>query len=391
MTADSRLANNIVLFSRTLRQAGLPIGPGQVIEAARAVVGVGVGRREDFRVALRAVLVNDPSRFRIFDQAFHIYFRNPRLLERMMGLLLPTLQRDGDTDRQESAIRRLLDAMSQSDGQETEEVVVAIDRAGSYSRREILQRKDFEQMSLEEQAEAKELLRNGIRFLRAFPTRRYRPSATGARFDAKRSLQLMARNNGQLVELARKRRRTQPANLVLLCDISGSMSGYSRMFLHFAHALTGGGRHVQCFVFGTRLTNVTRWLSISDVDEAMSRVAAEVVDWDGGTRIADCLQQFNVEWGRRVLTGRSIVILLTDGLERDSGHDLEFQARRLQRCTRRLIWLNPMLRYEAFQPTARGIRAMLPAVDDFLPAHNVAGLLDLASLLASARPERVAS
>ena len=391
VSSDSRLVNNVVLFCRTLRQAGLPIGPGQVIEAARAIVAVGIDRRDDFRVALRSVLVNDPSRFRIFDQAFHIYFRNPRLLERLMGLLLPTLRRDREEDRQASAIRRLLEAMSQSDGREDDEVVVEIDRAGSYSRNEILQQKDFEQMSREEQAEAKEMLRAGIRFLHEIRTRRYRPSTTGGRFDARRSIRLLARNNGQLIELPRKRRRTQPPNVVLLCDISGSMSGYSRMFLHFAHALTGSGRHVQSFVFGTRLTNVTRWLAISDVDEAMSRVAAEVVDWDGGTRIADCLRQFNAEWTRRVLTGRSIVILLTDGLERDSEHDLEFQARRLQRSTRRLIWLNPMLRYEAFEPRARGIRALLPAVDDFLPAHNVAGLLDLASLLTTSRSRRVAS
>ena len=391
VSCDSRLVKNVVLFCRTLRQAGMAIGPGEVIEAARAVASVGVSRRDDFRMALRAVLVNEPSQFRIFDQAFHIYFRNPRLLERMMGLLLPTLQRESNGDRQEPAIRRLLEAMSEADGEEDEELVVEIDRAGSYSRREILQRRDFEQMSLEEQAEARLLLRSGIRFLREIPTRRYRPSATGRRFDARRSLQLMARNNGQMIELARKRQRTQPPNLVLLCDISGSMSGYSRMFLHFAHTLTGSGRHVQSFVFGTRLTNITRWLSINDVDQAMSRVAAEVVDWDGGTRIADCLRQFNIEWGRRVLTGRSVVVLLTDGLERDSEHDLGFQVRRLRRSTRRLIWLNPMLRYEGFEPRARGVRAMLPAVDDFMPAHNVAGLLDLASLLATTGSRRVAA
>ena len=197
VSCDSRLVKNVVLFCRTLRQAGMAIGPGEVIEAARAVASVGVSRRDDFRMALRAVLVNEPSQFRIFDQAFHIYFRNPRLLERMMGLLLPTLQRESNGDRQEPAIRRLLEAMSEADGEEDEELVVEIDRAGSYSRREILQRRDFEQMSLEEQAEARLLLRSGIRFLREIPTRRYRPSATGRRFDARRSLQLSSRTNGE--------------------------------------------------------------------------------------------------------------------------------------------------------------------------------------------------
>jgi len=243
-SSDSRLAKNLMLFCRTLRKAGLAIGPGQVVEAAQAIVRVGVTRRDDFRIALRAVLVNEPSQFRVFDQAFHIYFRNPRLLERLMGLLLPTLQRESDGDGQESAIRRLLEAMAQPGAAGDEEVVIEIDRAGSYSRREILQRKDFDQMSLAELAEAKELLRTRMRLFREIPTRRYLPSTNGRRFDARRSLQLMARNNGQLIELAKKSRRYRPPNLVLLCDISGSMSGYSCMFLHFAHTLTGSGRKV---------------------------------------------------------------------------------------------------------------------------------------------------
>jgi uncharacterized protein with von Willebrand factor type A (vWA) domain len=384
-STDSRLAQNLVLFCRTLRRAGLPVGPGQVVEAAQAVARVGVHRRDDFRVALRSVLVNEPDQFRIFDQAFHIYFRNPRLLERMMGMLLPTLQRDDRPAGAVDPIRRLIEAMSSSDKLDEEEVVIEIDRAGSYSRREILQRKDFEQMSLEEQAEARILLRNGIHFLRDVPTRRFRPSTTGGRFDARRSLQLMARNNGQLIDFARRRRRYRPPNLVLLCDISGSMSSYSRMFLNFSHVLAGNGRGVHSFVFGTRLTNVSRWLAISDVDKAIQKVSADVVDWDGGTRIADCLREFNMKWGRRVLAGRSVVVLLTDGLERDAEHDLRFETERLQRSTRQLIWLNPMLRYDRFEPRAQGVKAMLPVVDEFMPAHNVAGLLDLAALLEKAR------
>ena len=381
--AQSRIADNVLLFCRTLRTAGLPIGPGQVIEAGAAILATGVERRDDFYYALRAVLVKDPSQRRVFDQAFHIWFRNPRLLERMMGLLLPTLEQigtDGDAEA-EPAVRRLLEALSDAGDRESDEVIVEIDHAGSWSSTEVLREKDFEQMSLEEQREAAAMLRESGQFLREVRTRRFRSDRFGSAYDLRKTFRLMLQNNGQLIQLARKSRRRKPPTLVLLCDISGSMSRYSRMFMHFAHALTSFGQPVHTFVFGTRLTNITHWLADRDVDRALARVSDEVVDWDGGTRIADCLERFNVDWGRRVLTGHSVVLLLSDGLERDSGADLDFQAARLQRTADELIWLNPMLRYADFEPRASGIRTLLPHADRFLPAHNVASLSDLGALL----------
>jgi uncharacterized protein with von Willebrand factor type A (vWA) domain len=195
-------------------------------------------------------------------------------------------------------------------------------------------------------------------------------------------MQLMLRNNGQLIELAKKKRRLRPPTLVLICDISGSMSSYSRIFLHFAHALSSLRQSVHSFVFGTRLTNISHRLVDKDVDRALAQVADEVQDWDGGTRIADCLERFNVDWGRRVLSGHSLVILLSDGLERDSESDLEFQMQRLHRTCNRLIWMNPMLRYEHFEAKATGIRTMLPHVDLFLRAHNLESLSQLGQILA---------
>ncbi len=267
-----------------------------------------------------------------------------------------------------------------------DDIVIEIDRSGSYSRNEILRDKDFEQMSLEEQAAAKALLRQDLDVLQQIPTRRFRPDRRGRRYDLRRSMQLMLRTNGQLIEVARKTRRHKPPALVLISDISGSMSGYSRMFLHLAHALSSKQQRVHSFVFGTRLTNITRWLAERDVDQALARVASEVRDWDGGTRIADCLERFNVDWGRRVLSGRAVVILLSDGLERDSIARLEFQMQRLRRTADRLIWLNPLLRFDEFEPQASGIRAMLPYVDLFLPAHNVNSLVDLGHLLSETSP-----
>lgn len=381
LDTESRIADNILLFCRTLRKAGLPIGPGQVIEASDAVLKTGIERRDDFYVALRSVLVTDPTQFGIFDQAFHIYFRNPRLLERMMGLLLPTLEQERGASEDEAAIRRLSEAMSAVSAHDDDEVIIELEQAGSWSNRELLREKDFEQMSLEEQEDAVGLLRQGIDIVKAVPTRRFQAALHGGRIDLRRSMKLMLRNNGQMVELVRKKRRRRPPTLVLLCDISGSMSRYSRMFMHFAHALSSRGQTVHSFVFGTRLTNITHWLAERDVDKALARVADEVEDWDGGTRIADCLKRFNVEWGRRVLSGRAVAILLSDGLERDSESDLDFQMERLKRSVDHLIWLNPMLRYSGFEPRALGIRTMLPHVDRFLPAHNIASLTELGELL----------
>lgn len=387
---ESRIAENVVLFCRTLRKAGLPIGPGQVIDACGAIVQTGIERRDDLRVALRAVLVNDPADFTVFDQAFHVYFRNPRLLERMMGLLLPTLEQERGGEDGEAVVRRLHEAISAADDRrENEDVVIEIDHAGSYSSRELLRQKDFEAMNLDELRDARQLLRESMEFVRRIPTRRFRTDPCGRHFDIRKSMRLMLRNSGQLIELAHKKRRLRPPTLVLICDISGSMSRYSRMFLHFAHALAASRLPMQAFVFGTRLTNITHWLLDRDVDRALSRVSAEVRDWDGGTRIADCLQRFNIDWSRRVLSGRSVVVLLSDGLERDSSSDLAFQAARLNRSADEVIWLNPMLRFDGFEPLAYGIRTILPHVDRFLPAHNVDSLTGLGKLLMDRRHARV--
>jgi uncharacterized protein with von Willebrand factor type A (vWA) domain len=381
---EGQLAENILLFCRTLRKAGLPIGPGQVIDAGRAVLQSGIERRDDFYFALRAVLVTSPTQFRLFDQAFHIYFRNPRLLERMMGLLLPTLERVSEDDDGEAAIRRLMDAMPGKTEHDDGEVIIELDQSESWSQREILRQKDFEQMSLQEQSDAKRMLREEIEVIKKVPVRRTRPDSHGHRYDMRRSMQLMSRNNGQLIELAKKRRQLRPPTLILICDISGSMSRYSRIFLHFAHALSSRRQTVHSFVFGTRLTNISHRLADKDVDRALAKVSAEVKDWDGGTRIAQCLKRFNVDWARRVLTSNAVVLLLSDGLERDTESDLGFQMERLHHSCRQLIWMNPMLRYREFEAKATGIKAMLPHVDLFLPAHNIASLIQLGQVLSRA-------
>ena len=236
-------------------------------------------------------------------------------------------------------------------------------------------------MSLEEQAQAKQLLQAEILSTADVRTRRFRSHPFGHRYDLRRSLRQVLRNNGELIELARKRRLRRPPPLVLICDISGSMSAYSRAFLIFAHLMSSRHRVVHTFVFGTRLTNITRRLADKDIDRSLAAISEDVKDWDGGTRIAECLEHFNVEWSRRVLTQNAVVIMLSDGLERDSTSDLDFQMQRLHRSCRQLIWMNPMLRYSEFEPKAMGIRTMLPHVDTFLPAHNLARVAHLSRLL----------
>ena len=375
--SDDRLADNILLFARTLRSAGLAIGTSQVIEALIAVVRVGIERRDDLYWALRAVLVKQPAHMPVFNQAFHLYFRNPRLLERMMALLLPAIDDGKAEENQERAIRRLLEALSQNNLETTEYIEIELDQSGSFSDRELLRMKDFEKMSLDEQREASTLLLRDLRPLRPRPTRRFRTEKQGDRYDLRRSMRLMLRGSGQFIPLARKRRSKRSPDLVLICDISGSMSSYSRMFLHFAHALSQQDAVVHSFVFGTRLTNISHRLGTKDVDESLQQVTSDVKDWDGGTRIAACLRAFNLDWTRRVLARGAVVILLSDGLERDAESDLEFQMKRLSRSCSQLIWLNPMLRYEQFEPKAVGIKKMLPHVDQFVPAHNVRSLTSM--------------
>lgn len=378
-----RFAENIVRFCRTLRCAGLPVGTGQVIDALAAVSAVGVERRDDLCQALSAVLAKDPGEFRLFRQAFQVYFRNPRLLERMIAMLLPA-GLDSSSGEREAALRRLAEAMGLPGGEASDYVTVEVDRFATWSYREVLRTRDFEQMTLAEQSEAKTLVREAAVLFGKVRTRRFGASSYGSRYDLRRSMQTMMRNNGQLVELARKRRVERPPVLVLICDISGSMSRYSRMFLHFAHALTMSRRPVHSFVFGTRLTNISHRLRDRDVERALSQISTDVLDWDGGTRIAESLARFNKDWSRRVLAQDGIVVLLSDGLERDSDADLEFEMQRLKRSCREIVWLNPVLRYAGFEPKASGIRRMLPHVDYFLPAHNVASLAELGAVLAQA-------
>ena len=388
-----RLGTNLMYFARTLRAAGLPVGSGSVLDALRAVEAVGVARRDDFYWALHSVFVRRADQRPLFDEAFHVFWRNPKLLERVTSLLLPTVHIPPRADTQPLS-RRLSEALFAGRERETRtreaEPELELDATLTWSDQEVLRARDFEQMSAAELAAAKAAIARLRLAIPPAPTRRYRPHPHGALIDMRTTLRRSLRLGSGAVMLARRRRRRKPAPIVVLCDISGSMSRYSRVLLHFAHALARDRTRVFSFVFGTRLTNITRQLRDRDVDAAIERASAEVADWDGGTRIGKCLEFFNREWSRRVCGQGAVVLFISDGLDRDVGEGLGPRVERLRMSCRRLVWLNPLLRYEGFEPKAAGMRALLPHVDELRPVHNLESLEDLCEALLEppARPAR---
>jgi uncharacterized protein len=379
-----RLLANLMYFARTLRAAGLPVGPGKLLDAVEAVRAIGLENRRDFYWALNAVFVNRRDQCQIFDQAFHIFWRNPRILEKLLAMVLPQTRMDTGEEKVE-VIRRLAEAMEElgdADTPKPPEEQVELDASLTFSAREILQKADFEQMSNDELALAKSEIAK-LRLPRlAIRTRRFMPDATGPRVDMRATLRAGLRNGGDTIWLKRRRPKTRHPPLVILCDISGSMSRYSRVFLHFMHAVTNDRDRVHTFLFGTRLTNVTRYLKHKDVDVALDLVTDAVEDWSGGTRIGDCLADFNRLWSRRVLGQGAMVLFISDGLDRAGGDGLDPVMERLHKSCRRLIWLNPLLRWDGFEPKSLGMKAILPHVDEFRPVHNLDSLADLTKALA---------
>ena len=388
--SGGHLADNIMHFARVLRSTGLPIGPDRVIDATRALEVTGITRRDDFYWTLASVFIDRREQFDLFDQAFKVFWRDPKLLERALALLLPEqiqdlVQQKADPD---AVVDRLADALSRDikskggdeDGRDAPPEIKP-DAAESSSAKEMLQHADFESMTQAEMAEAKRLIARLRLPIPDIRTRRFRLDSRGRRVDLRATLRLALRTGGDIIPLQRSSPRLRHPPLVVLCDVSGSMSRYARMFLHFLHAITSDRDRVTSFVFGTRLTNITRHLRHRDVDVAMSHIMDMINDWSGGTRIGQCLGEFNLRWSRRVLAQNATVLMITDGLDGDVGQGLGEQMERLHKSCRHLIWLNPLLRYEGFEARPFGVRAMLPHVDAFLPGHNINSLIDLATVM----------
>ncbi|MCT8998397.1 vWA domain-containing protein [Chelativorans intermedius] len=388
---DGRLADNIVYFARALRKAGLRVGPGAVTDAIQAVLAAGIGTREDFYWTLHAVLVKRHEDRAVFDEAFRLFWRSRELIEKMLAMLSPVAPERAEKQKPRAGETRAGEALlDRQDRQTAREQEIEIDARLSFSAREVLRHKDFAQMTAQELAAARRALAGLLLPHDRLATRRLRPDPRGARIDPRAMMRQGLRTGGGLILPRYRSPRHVHPPLVVLADISGSMSQYTRIFLHFLHALTEKRRRVHSFVFGTRLTNLTRQLRHRDPDEALAECAAAVSDWSGGTRIGEALHAFNRLWSRRVLGQGATVLLITDGLERDDIDRLAREMERLHKSCRRLIWLNPLLRFEGFEAKARGVRAMLPHVDEFRPVHSLEALEDLCHAL-SASPRRGAA
>jgi len=381
---EGRIADNIVYFARTLRKAGMRVGPASVKDAIEAVLAAGIGSRDDFYWVLHSVLVTRREDHAVFDEAFRLFWKSRELIEKMIAMFSPVAADNREKEKLRAAESRVSQAMfegHQKNQPEQEIPEIEVDARFTFSGNEVLREKDFAQMTAAEIGAAKKAIAALRLPFDDMKTRRFRPDPHGRKVDPRAMMRVALRTGGELIlPQFRSPRQVQPP-LVVLADISGSMSQYTRIFLHFLHALAEKRRRVHTFVFGTRLTNLTRQMRHRDPDAALADCSAAVKDWSGGTRIGDTLNEFNRLWSRRVLSQGAVVLLITDGLERDDVGGLAEEMDRLHKSCRRLIWLNPLLRFDGFEARARGVRAMLPHVDEFRPVHNLEALGDLCAAL----------
>ncbi|MBI1205499.1 MAG: VWA domain-containing protein [Rhodopseudomonas sp.] len=378
---QGRLAENILYFARALRAAGIPVGPGAVIDALEAVKVARVGGREDFYWTLHSVFVKKHEQSILFDQAFRIFFRRRGYIDKLIASMLPETLPTAPK-QPEAGAQRIQEALfAGTNKRQQEEQEVEIDARLTVSDREVLNKKDFAQMTTAEIAAAKDAISKLALPLDLVKTRRMAPSRRGHLIDVRRTLRASMKSGGAMIDLRYLGPRVKEPPIVALLDISGSMSQYTRLFLHFLHAVTDERKRVTTFLFGTRLTNVTRAIRQRDPDEALAACGAHAVDWSGGTRIATSLHDFNKHWARRVLGQGAVVLFITDGLERDADDGLAFEMDRLHRSCRSLIWLNPLLRFEGFEPRAKGVKTILGHVDELRPIHNLESMATLVRAL----------
>ena len=385
----SFLLHNLLHFTRLLHRLGLDVQAGRARDVAAALAHVDVGRRTDFYHTLRSLLIHRADDLAVFDEAFRVFWRRPHGDWTETDLSAMGEKRRSGAPEYESEAP---ESNAEGEGGERR-ASYQVERMAvlSYSDRESLYTKDFEQFTEDELAAAERMMADLHWDLGERTSKRWTPGR-GPALDLRRAVRANMRYGGELIDLPERRRKTRRRPLILLCDVSGSMERYSRMLLHFVHALTGGGRlgRVESFVFATRLTRVTRQLVTRKAEVAVPRLPRTVADFGGGTRIGDALRAFNVEWARRVRGQGPVVLLISDGWDRGEPERLRTEIARLQRSCQRLIWLNPLLGSPDYVPLTRGMQAALPHIDDFLPVHNLASLEALARHLNSLPAHRPA-
>ncbi len=412
-----RLLYRLTEFGRILWEVGIDVGPRKMLDLAETLKYVDITNKEDFYNTLKCSLLAKHEQEAIFNQMFLYYWymrdrqnkkdENPRGAakrdERQMRLPPSERKRLAEhLNANEQQRKDLRSEMRQSERprraheriDEEDDDDKAQPQGTAYSAIEMLRKKDFESFTWEEVQEAKKLMAEMRWHLGQRPTHRKAPSRKGSYPDMRRIVRRNLKYGAEILELTWRETKQKPRPLVIICDISGSMSLYSRLLLHFIHTISNGLMNVEAFVFGTRLTRITRQLKKRDVDDAVRDVSRSVQDWSGGTRIGDALHYFNHYWARRVLGRGAVVLVISDGWDRGEAGVLEVEMDRLQHSCHRLIWLNPLLGSPDYRPLTIGMRTALPYIDNFLPAHNLDSLINLGNLLATiddSRPERSAA
>ena len=365
-----KLTHNLILFGRVCRALGMNVTPNRMMDVARALAHIQLGRKQDFYYTLRTHLVTHPKEFAYFDEAFDIFWRRPS-----EGFTTLNLQSLGEERRKKKTqfLPPLESSPSEngSDSKELDPALIAL--VPTYSRRERLSHKDFAEMSAEELEMAKRVISKMPDSLGMRRTRRF-INGKGRQINMRRLMKDVIRKYGDVTQLPTHRRKEKPRPVVLLCDISGSMERYTRVLLHFMHTLAGSLFQVESFVYSTDITRITRQIRQKNVDDALEDVGQAVLQWGGGTMTGECMHRFNWVWSRRVLGRGAVVMVITDGWDRGDIPLLHREMERLRHSCRRLIWLNPLLDVPEYEPLTRGAQALLPYVHDFLPITNLANL-----------------
>ena len=377
---DSHLLDNLVVFGRLLRDVGLDVHTGRLLDVTDALQHVPLASRDDVYFTCRALLVHRYEELPLFERAFDAFFRTLQHLPRPAANPAPGAR--------PPAARRAAAGQDAPGGQDDEDSTgtePTLEGVRTWSDADALSRKDFAEFTPDEILMARAALDRLVWSPGERRTRRW-IAGEGRRIDLRRAFARSLRTGGEVVTLPRRRRRTRPRPLVLICDISGSMERYSRMLLHFAHAIALQHSRVEAFLFSTRLTRITGELRSRRLDDAVTAVSKSVHQWSGGTRTGDALRELHQRWSRRVLHGGPVVLLVSDGWDRGDAGVLREQMARLQRSCHRLIWLSPLIGTIGFEPLTRGLQAALPYVDDFLPARTLSDLADLAVHLNTLTP-----
>ncbi|MBV9689714.1 MAG: VWA domain-containing protein [Ktedonobacteraceae bacterium] len=402
-----RLLYRLTEFGRLLWEVGINVGPRQMLDLAETLDYIDITNKEDFYNTLKCCLLVKHEQEPIFDQMFHYYWfmrdkqqqseqakkgavkredRQMRLPPSELKRLAEHLNTNRDprsgTHEMERARRK---AQPSEKGEDDD---CAEPESTAYSAVERLRKKNFENFTWDEVQQAKRLMAEMRWNLGMRATRRKAPARAGSYPDMRRIVRRNLKYGAELIELTWREIKYKPRPLVIICDISGSMSLYSRLLLHFIHTISNGLLRVETFVFSTRLTRITRQLKKRDVDDAVRDVSKNVEDWSGGTRIGDALHYFNHRWAKRVLGRGAVVLIISDGWDRGDAPMLETEMDRLQHSCHRLIWLNPLLGSEDYRPLTIGMKTALPFIDDFLPSHNLDSLIELGNLLSSIDDQR---